>query len=423
MVKFLLKGILRDKIRSLLSLTVILLGVMFSVMMVGLMAGVFNEFIRANAMLETGHVKIMTRAYEELSDMSPNDLAIIGVDSLIKDLENRYPDMIWTPRIKIGGLLDVPDEKGETREQSPVFGLGIDLLSAGSRQTDLTGISKLIVSGRMPEAQDEALLSDAFARKLGVSIGETVTYFGATMWGSITTYNFTLSGTVNFGIPLMDRGSMIVDFTGAQAALDMDDAASEVLGIFDDGLYYDDRSAEIKNNFALNQRNGKFSLVMIQLRDQNDIGLMMDRADIYISFIVGIFVFLVVLVLWNFGLMNGIRRYGEMGIRLAMGETKGHVYRSLLIESMIIGTLGTILGMAGGLAIVYYLQEVGIDYSDLMKNYNMLISGVMRAHITEGTLYVGIIPGIFASLLGTSLAGRGIYKRELSQLFKELESL
>ena len=52
----------------------------------------------------------------------------------------------------------------------------------------------------------------------------------------------------------------------------------------------------------------------------------------------------------------------------------------------------------------------------------MLISGVMRAQITQGTLYVGIIPGIFASMLGTALAGRGIYKRELSQLFKELET-
>ena len=421
MMRFLLKGVIRDKIRSLLSLAVILLGVMFTVLMVGLMAGIFNDFIRANAMLETGHVKIMTRSYEELSDMSPNDLAIIGVDSLIQDLENQYPDMIWTPRIKIGGLLDVPDEKGETREQSPVFGLGIDLLSDGSRQAELTGISKIIVSGRMPQSIDEALLSDTFARKLGVSIGETVTYFGATMWGSITTYNFVVIGTVNFGIPMMDRGSMIVDVTGAQAALDMNDAASEILGIFDDGLYYDDRSVEIKNNFNLKQSSGKFSPVMIQLRDQNDIGLIMDRADTYISFIVGIFVFLVVLVLWNFGLMNGIRRYGEMGIRLAMGETKGHVYRTLLVESLIIGIIGTLSGTAGGLAIVYYLQEVGIDYSDLMQNYNMLISGVMRAQITKGTLYIGIIPGIIASLFGTALAGRGIYKRELSQLFKELE--
>ena len=105
-----------------------------------------------------------------------------------------------------------------------------------------------------------------------------------------------------------------------------------------------------------------------------------------------------------------------------MGETKGHVYRTMLIESLTIGVIGTILGMLGGLSIVYYLQEVGIDYSDLMDGYNMLISGVMRARITPGTFYVGILPGIFASLLGTALAGRGIYKRELSQLFKELET-
>jgi len=93
MINFLLKGVLRDKIRSVLSLIVIFLGVMFSTMMVGLMAGIFNDFIRLNAMLDTGHLKITTRAYDELSDMAPNDLAIIGVDSIIADLEEKYPEL------------------------------------------------------------------------------------------------------------------------------------------------------------------------------------------------------------------------------------------------------------------------------------------------------------------------------------------
>lgn len=48
------------------------------------------------------------------------------------------------------------------------------------------------------------------------------------------------------------------------------------------------------------------------------------------------------IVLWNMGIMSGLRRYGEMGIRLAMGETKGQVYQSLILESVIIGTIGTI---------------------------------------------------------------------------------
>ena len=422
MINFLLKGVLRDKIRSVLSLIVIFLGVMFSTMMVGLMAGIFNDFIRLNAMLDAGHLKIMTRAYDELSDMAPNDLAIIGVDSIISDLEEKYPELYWTPRIKLGGLVDVPDENGETKNQSPAIGMGIDLLSAGSRQAELVGITKSLVRGRMPELPNEALLSEKFSQKLGVGPGDKITLLSSTMWGSFATYNFVVSGTLNFGIPVMDRSTLIVDIEGARLALDMDDASSEILGIFKDELYDDKRSEEIKSDFSGRQEMSEFGLLMIQLRDQNDIGLLMDRADSYITFIIGIFVFLVVLVVWNFGLMNGLRRYGEIGIRLAMGETKGHVYRTLLIESLIIGVIGTILGMLGGLSIVYYLQEVGIDYSDLMDGYNMLISGVMRAQITPGTYYVGVIPGIFASLLGTALAGRGIYKRELSQLFKELET-
>ena len=422
MIRFLLKGVLRDKIRSVFSLIVIFLGVMFTVMMVGLMAGVFRQFIRTNAMLETGHLKIMTRAYDQLSDMAPNDLSIIGTDSIIQDLNEKYPDMIWTPRIKLGGLVDIPDENGETKNQAPAFGLGIDLLSENSTQADLTGISKSIVRGRMLNSTDEALLSEDFSRKLGVNPGDKITLLASTMWGSMTTYNFIMSGTLHFGIPALDRSTLIVDIEGARRALDMEDGASELLGRFKDELYHAERSAEIKKDFSRFQQDDEFSLLMKGLRDQNDLGLIMDRADIYILFIIGIFVFLVVLVVWNFGLMNGLRRYGEIGIRLAMGETKGHVYRTLLIESALIGIVGTFMGTLGGLSIVYYLQEVGIDYTDLMDGYNMLISGVMRAQITPGTYYLGIIPGFFASLLGTALAGRGIYKRELSQLFKELET-
>ena len=40
---------------------------------------------------------------------------------------------------------------------------------------------------------------------------------------------------------------------------------------------------------------------------------------------------------------------------------------------------------------------------------------------TSELFYIGFIPGILATVLGTMLAGRAIYKREMSQLFKELE--
>ncbi|KAA6300121.1 MAG: hypothetical protein EZS26_003739 [Candidatus Ordinivivax streblomastigis] len=49
------------------------------------------------------------------------------------------------------------------------------------------------------------------------------------------------------------------------------------------------------------------------------------------------------IVLWNAGVLGGVRRYNEFGIRLALGEGKGHIYRSLLTESVFIGIRGNAL--------------------------------------------------------------------------------
>ena len=138
--------------------------------------------------------------------------------------------------------------------------------------------------------------------------------------------------------------------------------------------------------------------------------------------IISVFMAIVIVVLWNLGLMNGLRRYGEIGIRLALGESKGHVYRSMIMEAAMIGVIGTIIGSVIGIALVYYLQEVGLDYSAAMENINYPMSSIMKGQVTPDLFYIGFIPGVFATVLGTMLAGRGIYKREMAQLFKELET-
>ncbi len=52
----------------------------------------------------------------------------------------------------------------------------------------------------------------------------------------------------------------------------------------------------------------------------------------------------------------------------------------------------------------------------------MMMQGVMKAKITPEAYYIGFIPGIFATTLGTALAGIGIFKRKTAQLFKELQA-
>jgi len=135
-----------------------------------------------------------------------------------------------------------------------------------------------------------------------------------------------------------------------------------------------------------------------------------------------VFVIIMSIVLWNSGLLGGLRRYGEVGVRLAIGERKRHIFSSLIYESVVIGIVGTIIGTSLGLVAGYFMQKYGLDLSSAMKNVNMMIPLVFKAKITPVTFYVGFFPGLVSTTLGTALAGIGIYRRQTASLFKELET-
>lgn len=423
MIKFIIKGILRDRSRSLFPILVVTIGVFLTVLFYCYMGGAVTNFVDTGAKFDSGHVKIMSRAYAENSDQMPNDLAYIGVEQLIGELKQDFPGYVWTTRIRFGGLLDVPDEEGETRAQGPVAGLALDLLSEDSLEWELLGIEDSIVRGKAPANPGEILISDEFATRLGISLGETVTLIGSTMYGSMAAANFTVVGTVRFGISALDRGAMIANLKDIQMVLDMEDAAGEILGFSEDFVYREEDADEISRKFNAKHANeeDEFAPVMKSLHEQGGMIEMLNMINLYLPVMVTVFVLIMSIVLWNAGLIGNLRRYGEIGVRLAMGESKGHLYRSMITESLILGFIGTVIGTSLALLISLWMQEKGINISQMMQNSTLLINDVLRSRITPTAFVIGFIPGLLANVLGSSIAGIGIYRRKTAQLMKELE--
>ena len=423
MIKFLLKGIIRDKTRSLLPVIVVALGVFLTVFMSGFLRGVFGDITEINAKFTTGHVKILTRAYAENENQLPNDLALLNVKKLISQLQTDYPDMEWVERIHTGGLLDVPDSLGETKGQGQAIGTAVDMLSPGTGELERMNIIKSIVKGSLPAKQGEALISDDFAEKFGVSVGNKVTLFGSTMNGSMMFKNFVVSGTLRFGNAMLDRGAIFMDIHDAQLALDMDDAASEILGYFKDGVYNDIKAQQLQTSFntKYSLESDEFSPKMFRLVEQEGLGDYLKLADSTGAMMVVIFVIAMSIVLWNTGLLGGLRRYNEFGVRLALGEEKKHIYKTTIYEAIMIGIIGSVVGTGLGLGADYYLQSHGLDISAILKNVGMMLPSVYRAKVTPDLFYIGFFPGVIATVLGSALAGFAIYKRKTSQLFHELE--
>ncbi|MBW6500045.1 MAG: FtsX-like permease family protein [Bacteroidales bacterium] len=424
MIKFLFKGLLRDKSRSRLPIIVVAVGVMLTVFLHAYIVGFMGDTIETNARFSTGHVKVMTRAYSDNMQQIPNDLAITGISSLLEDLDREFPGFEWTPRIQFGGLVDAPDESGETKSQGPAMGFGMDLLSESSGEAERLNLQKSLVRGKLPGSPGEILLSETFSRKLKVNPGERVTLISSTMLGGMAIHNFTISGTLFFGQEALDRGTIIADIEDVRMALDMEDATGEILGFFLDGFYNDDLALSEADRFnaTFGSVSDEFAPVMKSLSRQGGMGTYVNLAKGWSTYISLIFIFAMSLVLWNAGLLGGLRRYGEVGIRLAMGEEKGHVYRSMIIESVMIGIIGSVFGTILGLSFAWLVQEYGINISGMMQGSAMLMPEAIRARITPPDFYIGFLPGIAATVIGTMLSGIGIYKRQTARLFKELEA-
>ena len=424
MIRFLFKGLLRDRNRSLLPVLVVTAGVALTVFAYCYINGILGDSLEFSAKYTSGHVKIMTNAYAEIKNQKPNDLALIEINELSQKLKVEFPDMEFVPRISFGGLLDSPDEYGETKKQGIVAGMAADILSKDSKETDRLNIRKSLKKGRLPKKSNEVLLSDEFASSLEVEPGNQVTLISSSMYGGMSIQNFIVVGTIEFGVQFMDRSGMIADITGIQNALDMNDACGEILGFLGSTNYDDELALNVETTFneKYSDVNDEFSPVMNRLKNDSIMAGYFDFIDSFVGIIIFIFIMAMSIVLWNTGLIGGLRRYGEIGVRLAIGEQKGHIYRSMIFEAIYIGLIGSILGTIVGLVFSYWLQEVGIDVSNFMKNSKMMMPSVFRANLTTPAYYIGFIPGLFSIVLGTMLSGIGIYKRKTAQLFKELEA-
>lgn len=423
MFSFICKGIIRDRRRSLLPVVVVTIGVMVVVFLDGLMGGMMDNMVRMTANFQIGHLKVMTRAYAADEAQKPNDLALLGSGEVMEQLHRDYPEVDWTPRIFFGGLLDIPDEHGETKAQGPVTAQAADLLLEGSKEAARLGLEKAITAGHIITQPGEILVSIDFAESFGVKPGDRVTFFGSTMDGAMSFANYHVAGIVRFGNSMLDRGGVILDIADARLLLDMEDAAGEIFGFLPGEKYLKERAESIKTSFNHQQADNPdvYAPVMTQLMDQDMMRQTLGYTDSMSFFMLLLLMIALSIVLWNAGVLGGIRRYNEFGVRLAMGEEKRQLYRSLLTESLVIGIIGSAVGTTLGLLVCLLLSRHGLDYSAVMENIAMMIDPVIHTRITPRMYYIGAIPGILSMLVGTALAGQKIYKRNTALLFKELD--
>lgn len=431
MIWWSLKGILRDKSRSFFPLLIVAVGVALTVGLMGFMDGVFMGMIDTTAKLDTGHLRLTNKPFYDEEHLIPMDRALAGQDETRVWLKQHGdPRIEWSPRIRWGALMDVPDENGDTVSQTPVTGMAIDLLSPDSQERKRMDLEGAVIAGRIPSQPKEMLVGYQLAETLELKLGSTITLLGQTFDGGMATDNYTVVGFIRFGVTAMDKKMALMDLRDAQNTFYMENMVTDWLGFLPVSASYNEyeilkQQLSSKIQGWMKQPPKEWAKddepIFLSILDQRNIGEIVRKFEVIRGMILLVFTVLMILVLWNAGLLNGIHRYGEMGLRLAMGETHRQVIQSLALESFFVGAVGSLAGCVVGGLFVFYMQEVGVNMGDAFSKSGLMINDIVRGRVSLEGFVRGIVPGMTASVAGSLIASLAIYQRTEANLFREME--
>ena len=432
MIRWILRGIWRDRTRSLFPFLVISVGVTLLIYLLGFMEGTFAGMIDMSAHLDTGHLRFVNKPFYDEEHLNPLDRALAGQKETLQWLKEKGdPQVEWSPRIRWGAIMDVPDENGETKSQTPVVGMAIEMLDKNSPERKRLQLEQSVIEGVVPSRSKEMLVGYKLAEALELSLGDQVTLLGQNFDGGLATDNYQVVGFVRFGLAAMDKKMALIDLVDAQQTFYMEDMVTDFLGYLPMHVGYleydrlkkqiNDYLPELKQSPPKDWAADDQPLILSVL-DQRNLRELSIKFELVNDVVIGVFTFLMILVLWNAGLLNGVHRYGEMGLLLAMGETHKKLIVLMMLESLMIGLLGSAAGCLVGGSLVYYLQEVGISTHGIFETSGLMMSDTIRARVSLNAFVFAVIPGVTASVVGNLIANLAIFQRSEANLFRELEA-
>jgi putative ABC transport system permease protein len=119
-----------------------------------------------------------------------------------------------------------------------------------------------------------------------------------------------------------------------------------------------------------------------------------------------IIIFITSLGVWNTMTISVMERTGEIGVLRAMGMKRLSAVALFVLEAMMIGILGGVLGVILGGIPAYYLEVVGVSIGeDVIENMdaNTPFSRILRADLNGFVVGITFMTALSMSLVGSAL--------------------
>jgi ABC-type lipoprotein release transport system permease subunit len=363
------RNIWRNRRRTLVILTAVIIGVWSMIFLGALMRGMADQFVSNGIKTLTGHIQVHHPGYRDDPVVENSMADPTTVETALTEL--LPPDAQWTPRVRVDAVVS------NARHSTGVTLVGID----PPREATISFIGEAITEGRYLDSDDPygIVVGQALADKFETKLDRKLVLMTQDTEGEIASRAFRIVGVYRAEIEATEKQFVFVTIPVAQEMLKLQDGISEFAIL----LSLHEAADQVAGALRMELPAAEY-----EVNTWQEILPMVTAILKIYDFFIYIW-FLVVFIAMGFGIVNTtlmavFERIREFGLLKALGMKPRWIIQEVVIESIYLLILGMIIGNAVGFLSVLALSVKGIDLSSF----------------AAGTEYWGMSRVIYPAILG-----------------------
>ena len=347
------RNLWRNHRRTIIMLGAIGVGVWAMIFMTALTRGMVDQMITDSIGVLPGHVQMHHPDYRDDPSVA-NRISFSDAD--LKEKFDAAGFEAWASRVRVPAIIT------SERESRGVTLLGVD----PATESEISFFDYEEVDGRfLDDAADKGIVIGVeLADTLETEIGKRVVLMSQDPDNEIADRGFRIIGLYSASTKAVEESYAFIGKTTAQEMLHIDGATTEVVFLGDDYRnvepIYDAVTSAVDDSVSVRR----------WYEIDTYLGTMMNVMDGFVLIWV-----VVIFMALSFGLVNTLvmavfERVREIGLMLALGMKPGSILGQIIIESMLLMTLGLAVGNFLAWATVTPLES-GIDVSIVSEGMEM----------------------------------------------------
>jgi putative ABC transport system permease protein len=336
------RNVFRNRRRSAITLLVIVFGAVGLILFGGYKSRTFYALRESTIRNRLGHLQIYKRGFAGAEAQKPLQYGLENVDALRREVERDPRVSMTTAQITLMGLVS-------NGEKSETF-----LATAVEPEKDRQMAAQRITAGTdLPSNElDAVIVGRGLAASMHVRPGDYLTLMSTTTSGSLNAMDVRVAGVFMSGVKEYDDRAVKMSLPAAQQLLQT--RKIERLIVM---LRNTDDTAAVHSTLGRTLRD-------VEFKEWSELASFYHQVVMLYN---GIFGFLgmvvfaiVVFSVANTILMSVFERTREIGTLMAIGTPRGTVWRMFLLEGVVIGLLGGVLGLAAGGLAAYAVNHLNL---------------------------------------------------------------